>query len=218
MAAWMGLKWCENGNVRVYGRVPLLFTWTITTGCTPIQNNENIKKIQLKSSRILELWFKAFFGKKFPFVYLQGFPRWLSGKESPCKCRRCRKHKFHLPGSGRSPGVGNDNPLQDSSLGNPMDRGAWWATACGVSKSLTRLSTHSTQQYSNTSETTLGQRNGDLLIYMNNGKDSHCLGAPKLPSSVPVSQTCLGQLLPCGLKLGPIVLGLWWDQLISHSW
>ena len=133
------------------------------TGCTPIQNNENIQKIQLKSSRILELWFKAFFGKKFPFVYLQGFPRWLSGEESPCKRRRCRKHRFYLPGSGRSPGVGNDNPLQDSSLGNPMDRGAWWATAHGVSKSLTWLSTLSTQQYSNTTETTLEQRNGDLL-------------------------------------------------------
>ena len=31
-----------------------------------------------------------------------------------------------IPVSGRSPGVGNDNPLQYSSLGNPMDRGAWW--------------------------------------------------------------------------------------------
>ena len=30
-------------------------------------------------------------------------------------------------GSGRSPGVGNGNPLQYSCLGNPMDRGAWWA-------------------------------------------------------------------------------------------
>ena len=31
------------------------------------------------------------------------------------------------PGSERSPGEGNDNPLQYSCLGNPMDRGAWWA-------------------------------------------------------------------------------------------
>ena len=38
------------------------------------------------------------------------------------------------PGSGRSPGGGNDNPLQDSCLGNPMDRGVWWATAHGGSK------------------------------------------------------------------------------------
>ena len=40
-----------------------------------------------------------------------------------------------------SPGVGNGNPLQYSCLGNPMDRGAWWATVHGVAKSQTRLST-----------------------------------------------------------------------------
>ena len=33
-----------------------------------------------------------------------------------------------IPGSGRSPGGGHDNPLQYSCLENPMDRGAWWAT------------------------------------------------------------------------------------------
>ena len=40
-----------------------------------------------------------------------------------------------IHGSGRSPGVGNDNPLQYSHLKNPMDRGAWWATVNGVTKS-----------------------------------------------------------------------------------
>ena len=45
-----------------------------------------------------------------------------------------------IPGSGRSPGEGNGNPLQYSYLENPMDRGAWWATVHGVSKSRTRLS------------------------------------------------------------------------------
>ena len=39
-----------------------------------------------------------------------------------------------VPGLGRSPGEGNDNPLQYSSLGNPMDRGAWWAIVRGVAK------------------------------------------------------------------------------------
>ena len=33
-----------------------------------------------------------------------------------------------MPGLGRSPGGGNGNPLQYSCLGNPMDRGVWWAT------------------------------------------------------------------------------------------
>ena len=39
-----------------------------------------------------------------------------------------------IPGSGKSPGQGNDNPLQYSCLGNPMDRGAWWATVQRVTK------------------------------------------------------------------------------------
>ena len=36
-------------------------------------------------------------------------------------------------------GEGNGNPLQYSCLGNPMDRGAWWATVYGVAKSQTQL-------------------------------------------------------------------------------
>ena len=46
-----------------------------------------------------------------------------------------------IPGSGVSLGEGNGNPLQSSCLGNPMDRGTWWATAVhGVSKKGTGLS------------------------------------------------------------------------------
>ena len=44
-----------------------------------------------------------------------------------------------IPGSGRSPGEGNGNPLHYSCLENPMDRGAWRATVCGIVKSRTRL-------------------------------------------------------------------------------
>ena len=40
-----------------------------------------------------------------------------------------------VPGSGRSPGEGNGNPLQYSCLGNPMDREAWWATVHWSQKS-----------------------------------------------------------------------------------
>ena len=40
-----------------------------------------------------------------------------------------------IPGPGRSPGEGNGNPLQYSCLGNPMDRGAGWATVHGVTES-----------------------------------------------------------------------------------
>ena len=44
-----------------------------------------------------------------------------------------------IPGLGRSPGEGNGNPLQYSCLGVPMDRGAWWATVCGLAKNQARL-------------------------------------------------------------------------------
>ena len=45
-----------------------------------------------------------------------------------------------IPGSRRSSGEGNGNPLQYSCLGTPMNRRAWWATVHGVAKSWTRLS------------------------------------------------------------------------------
>ena len=41
-----------------------------------------------------------------------------------------------IPGSGRSPGGGHGNSLQHSCLGNPMDRGAWWAIVHGIAKEL----------------------------------------------------------------------------------
>ena len=44
-----------------------------------------------------------------------------------------------IPGSGRSPGEGNGNPLQYSRLGNPVDRGAWQAIVHGVAKSQRQL-------------------------------------------------------------------------------
>ena len=45
-----------------------------------------------------------------------------------------------IPGSGRSPGGGNGNPLQYSCMKNPMDRRAWWSTVYGMAKSQTWLS------------------------------------------------------------------------------
>ena len=45
-----------------------------------------------------------------------------------------------IPGSGRSPGEGNDNPLLYFGLENSMDRGTWQATVHGITKSRTRLS------------------------------------------------------------------------------
>ena len=66
----------------------------------------------------------------------KGFPGSLDGKVSAYNVG----DPGSIPGSGRSPGEGNGNPLQYSCLENPMDRGAWWASVCGVAKSQTRLS------------------------------------------------------------------------------
>ena len=58
-----------------------------------------------------------------------GFPGGLDGKASACS----EGDPGSIPGSGRSPGRGNGNPLQYPCLENSMDRGAWWAVAHGIS-------------------------------------------------------------------------------------
>ena len=55
-----------------------------------------------------------------------------------------------IPGSGRSPGEGNGNPLQYSCLGNPMGRGALWATVCAVRVEWRGTQTHRTPQIQTT--------------------------------------------------------------------
>ena len=80
--------------------------------------------------------------KNFRYIcILYRLPRWCSGKESTRQCGDT-EDTVSIPGSGRSPGAGNGNPLQHSCLENSTDRGAWQATIHGVTKSWTRLSTH----------------------------------------------------------------------------
>ena len=67
-----------------------------------------------------------------------GFPDGAGVKNSPASAGDKRDLGL-IPGSGRSPGEGHGTPLQHSCLGNPMDRGAWWATVHGVEKGQTRL-------------------------------------------------------------------------------
>ena len=62
-----------------------------------------------------------------------GLPRWLSGKEA--------RDAGSVPRSGRSPGVGNCNPLQCSCLESSTDRGTWRAAVHGVARSWMQLST-----------------------------------------------------------------------------
>ena len=59
-----------------------------------------------------------------------GLSWWLSGEESAYQVEDASS----IPGSRRSFGEGNGNPLQYSCLANPTDRGNWWATVHGVTK------------------------------------------------------------------------------------
>ena len=70
---------------------------------------------------------------------LSGFPGGAGGKDIPASAGDIRGLGL-IPWSGRSLGGGHDNPFQYSCLESPMDRGAWWATVRGVTKSQTRLS------------------------------------------------------------------------------
>ena len=65
-----------------------------------------------------------------------GFPGGSDSKESACNVEDLSS----IPGSERSPGEGNGNPLQYFCLENPRDRGAWQATVHGAAKSQTQLS------------------------------------------------------------------------------
>ena len=65
-----------------------------------------------------------------------GLPRWLSAKESACRCRR-RKRCGVDPWVGKVPWRRAWQPTSVSCLGSPMDRGAWGATVHGVAKSRT---------------------------------------------------------------------------------
>ena len=88
-----------------------------------------------------------------------GFPDGSDGKESACNAGGLGL----IPGSGRSPGEENGNPLQYSCLGNPMDRGAWSATVQGVAESQTRLSMHACMQTSHQTPLRLGRHPGNFL-------------------------------------------------------
>ena len=65
-----------------------------------------------------------------------GLPQWLSGKESAFNAG-ASGNSSSIPGSGKSPGEGNGNPLQYSCLENFDDRKAQWATVHRVTKSQT---------------------------------------------------------------------------------
>ena len=88
--------------------------------------------------------------RRFPHNYLGDVPKGIAHMLSSCRAelgaQMVKKSACNvedpglIPGSGRSPGGGNGNPLQCSCLENPMDRGAWLAMVQEVTKSWTQLS------------------------------------------------------------------------------
>ena len=68
-----------------------------------------------------------------------------------------------IPGSRRSPGEGNGNPLQYSCLGNPMDRRAWRATI------------HEVAKQSRHDLATIQQHTGNVFLQTGSGKNSLCI-------------------------------------------
>ena len=66
-------------------------------------------------------------------LFTIGFPGAAAVKNPRAKAGNA-KNAGSVPGSGRSSGEENGNPLQDSCLGNSMDRGAWRATVHGVTR------------------------------------------------------------------------------------
>ena len=113
-------------------------TWWSLLSCTSIAL---VFGTQFKTSFIISLydpnWFASFLrAKDMPYLCFSSSrslvftPLVAEGKESTCHARDTSL----IPGSGRSSGEENDNPLQYSCLENSMDRGAWRATIYGVTK------------------------------------------------------------------------------------
>ena len=73
------------------------------------------------------------------FIYFLKLPWWLSGKESSCQFRRCRRHGFD-PWVRKIPWRRKWQPTPVFLPGESTDRGVWWATVHWVPKSQTRLS------------------------------------------------------------------------------
>ena len=95
---------------------------TLEGSSTRTQNSQKLKRREIFQTYITR--------------HYQGFPGGSVDKETACKAG----DQGAIPGSGISPGEGNGNSLQHFCLGNPMDRGDWWATVYGVAKIRTQLS------------------------------------------------------------------------------
>ena len=103
---------------------------------SPARDSGDFYQLFPSPRRSRQLWFLSVCT-----MLSQGFPGGTVVKNPPPKAGD-KRDTGSIPGSGRSPGGGNSNPLQYSCLENPMDRGAWRATVHGNMKSQTGLSMH----------------------------------------------------------------------------
>ena len=111
------------------------------------------------------------------------FPDGSDGKESACKAGDLGS----IPGLGGSPGEGNGYRLQSSCWKNSMDRGAWWATVLGTSKSWTRLSDHAFNR--------LSSKKNPLANAEDVGSVPELGRSPGEGNSNPLQDSCLGNLM-----------------------
>ena len=104
-------------------------------------------------------------------VHCSGIPSGSVVKNPPADAGDTRD-LGSIPGLRRSPGEGRGNPLQYSCLGNPMDRGAWWAIVHTIAKSQTRLSEHTHEHNGNKLQQIRKYAQGILLNVKNRLENS----------------------------------------------
>ena len=150
--SWTQLKWLSSSiDLKFAKEVNVLTTYTkkITKWCARCVNSLNfgnlsecthISKHHVVHCRHTQFSFvnhtSIHLGKEREVIKFTEnnteteLPWWLSSGESACSAGDVGS----IPGSGRSPGEGTRNPLWYSCLGNPMDRGAWWAMVHAVAR------------------------------------------------------------------------------------
>ena len=134
--AWK-IPWTEEpGRLQSMGSLRVGHDWVtslyFSLSCIGEGNGNPLQYSCLENLRDRGAWWAAVYGvtqSRTRLKWLSSSSR-LSGKESTCSVGDMDS----IPGSGKSPGEGNGNPLQYSFLENPMERGAWWATYHRVAK------------------------------------------------------------------------------------
>ena len=144
---WRIQGWCVS-QIEVHNKRAKEQSWGNILLARATQPYEQVVKIEIKSASrwglLSGFFFCFFFFEKKKRVIFSLFRRNYTYRDFPggadSKVSAYNVGDVGLiPGSGRSSGEGNGNPLQYSCLENPVDRGAWWATVHGVAKSRTRL-------------------------------------------------------------------------------